>query len=172
MIFLWDICDLGNPHGFLKVKYIPCLFFFWCTSCVFLGVVTCHRHLTIPWGYLPFADELDDPTEVCTAVLKDPLEQLGGSIGWISDGLEPGNPTVLLGGWIHTIADVSWYLMCLLLYIFDIFVECLWLVSCFFDTVHLLMIIIHSCLHIICVVLVVLSFSSLSLYTIIRIFVV
>ncbi|CAJ1368528.1 unnamed protein product [Effrenium voratum] len=25
-------------------------------------------------GYLPFADELDDPTEVCTAVLKDPLE--------------------------------------------------------------------------------------------------
>jgi len=24
-------------------------------------------------GYLPFADELDDPTEVCTAVLKDPL---------------------------------------------------------------------------------------------------
>jgi len=25
-------------------------------------------------GYLPFADELDDPTEVCTAVLKDPLD--------------------------------------------------------------------------------------------------
>jgi len=25
-------------------------------------------------GYLPFADELDDPTEVCTAVLKDPLQ--------------------------------------------------------------------------------------------------
>mmetsp|Transcript_170153 Transcript_170153/g.545657 ORF Transcript_170153/g.545657 Transcript_170153/m.545657 type:complete len:917 (+) Transcript_170153:125-2875(+) len=24
-------------------------------------------------GFLPFADELDDPTEVCTAVLKDPL---------------------------------------------------------------------------------------------------
>lgn len=24
-------------------------------------------------GYLPFADELDDPTEVCTAVLKDPI---------------------------------------------------------------------------------------------------
>eukprot|EP00930_Biecheleria_cincta_P016959 TRINITY_DN13615_c0_g3_i1.p1 TRINITY_DN13615_c0_g3~~TRINITY_DN13615_c0_g3_i1.p1 ORF type:complete len:864 (+),score=197.52 TRINITY_DN13615_c0_g3_i1:42-2633(+) len=24
-------------------------------------------------GYLPFADDLDDPTEVCTAVLKDPL---------------------------------------------------------------------------------------------------
>merc|ERR1740123_2520023 len=24
-------------------------------------------------GYLPFADELDDPTEVCTAVLKDPV---------------------------------------------------------------------------------------------------
>ena len=22
-------------------------------------------------GYLPFADDLDDPTEVCTAVLKD-----------------------------------------------------------------------------------------------------
>lgn len=25
-------------------------------------------------GYLPFADDLDDPTEVCTAVLKDPLQ--------------------------------------------------------------------------------------------------
>jgi len=25
-------------------------------------------------GYLPFADELDEPTEVCTAVLKDPLQ--------------------------------------------------------------------------------------------------
>merc|ERR1712228_1134531 len=24
-------------------------------------------------GYLPFADELDDPTEVCTAVLKEPV---------------------------------------------------------------------------------------------------
>jgi cGMP-dependent protein kinase len=24
-------------------------------------------------GYLPFADDLDDPTEVCTAVVKDPL---------------------------------------------------------------------------------------------------
>ena len=24
-------------------------------------------------GYLPFADDLDDPTEVCTAVLKDQL---------------------------------------------------------------------------------------------------
>merc|ERR1719337_364529 len=24
-------------------------------------------------GYLPFADELDEPTEVCTAVLRDPL---------------------------------------------------------------------------------------------------
>jgi cGMP-dependent protein kinase len=25
-------------------------------------------------GYLPFADELDEPTEVCTAVLRDPLQ--------------------------------------------------------------------------------------------------
>jgi hypothetical protein len=33
-------------------------------------------------GYLPFADELDDPTEVCTAVLQDPLELLKESEGW------------------------------------------------------------------------------------------
>lgn len=130
--FLWDICDLRNPHGFLKVKYIACLFF-WCTSCVFLGVVTCHRHLTIPWGYLPFADELDDPTEVCTAVLKDPLEQLGSSIGWIRDGLEPGNATVLLGGWIQKKCYFFMVFMCLLQYnIFYILAECLWLLSCFF----------------------------------------
>jgi len=29
-------------------------------------------------GFLPFADELDEPTEVCTAVLKDPLSFPGG----------------------------------------------------------------------------------------------
>lgn len=153
MIFLWDICDLGNPHGLLKVKYIACLFLL-CTSCVFLGVVTCHRHLTIPWGYLPFADELDDPTEVCTAVLKDPLEQLGSSIGWISDGLEPGNATVLLGGWIHTNANCSWYL-CVCYYICSIYLlNVLWLVSWLFDTCIIIM---HSYLHIICIVLIVFS---------------
>merc|ERR1711957_212796 len=34
-----------------------------------LGVM----HFEFVCGYLPFADELDDPTEVCTAVLKDQL---------------------------------------------------------------------------------------------------
>jgi len=34
-----------------------------------LGVM----HFEFVCGYLPFADELDDPTEVCTAVLKDPV---------------------------------------------------------------------------------------------------
>merc|ERR1719408_506151 len=34
-----------------------------------LGVM----HYEFVCGYLPFADELDDPTEVCTAVLKDSL---------------------------------------------------------------------------------------------------
>merc|ERR1719359_1319617 len=29
-------------------------------------------------GYLPFADDLDDPTEVCTAVLKDALSYPSG----------------------------------------------------------------------------------------------
>merc|ERR1719327_1206567 len=29
-------------------------------------------------GFLPFADDLDEPTEVCTAVLKDPLTFPGG----------------------------------------------------------------------------------------------
>lgn len=37
-------------------------------------------------GYLPFADELDDPTEVCTAVLKDPLESRGDGVGAIGRG--------------------------------------------------------------------------------------
>lgn len=123
---------------------IHCMSFFLCTSYVFLGVVTCHRHLTIPWGYLPFADELDDPTEVCTAVLKDPLEQLGlGSTGWISDGLDPGNPTVLLGGWIHTIAIFSWYL-CVYYYIFSIYL--LNIYDCYHVfLIHLSLLHIHIC---------------------------
>ena len=30
-------------------------------------------------GYLPFADDLDDPTEVCTAVLKEGCPCMSGS---------------------------------------------------------------------------------------------
>lgn len=37
-------------------------------------------------GYLPFADDLDDPTEVCTAVLKDAVRIFWAPVGtvWVS----------------------------------------------------------------------------------------
>jgi len=62
-------------------------------------------------GYLPFADELDDPTEVCTAVLKDPLsfpsryrDQHGRTL---MQGLLCRQPKKRLGAGIHGYEDVK-----------------------------------------------------------------
>lgn len=62
-------------------------------------------------GYLPFADELDDPTEVCTAVLKDPLtfpsryrDQHGRAC---MQGLLCRQPKKRLGSGIHGYEDVK-----------------------------------------------------------------
>jgi len=62
-------------------------------------------------GYLPFADELDDPTEVCTAVLKDPLsfpsryrDQHGRLI---MQGLLCRQPKKRLGSGINGYEDVK-----------------------------------------------------------------
>uniref|UniRef100_A0A7S4R4M7 cGMP-dependent protein kinase n=1 Tax=Alexandrium monilatum TaxID=311494 RepID=A0A7S4R4M7_9DINO len=61
-------------------------------------------------GFLPFADELDDPTEVCTAVLKDPLsfparyrDQNGRAL---MQGLMCRQPKKRLGSGIHGYEDV------------------------------------------------------------------
>lgn len=62
-------------------------------------------------GYLPFADELDDPTEVCTAVLKDPLtfpsryrDHHGRAL---MQGLLNRQPKKRLGAGIHGYEDVK-----------------------------------------------------------------
>jgi len=62
-------------------------------------------------GYLPFADELDDPTEVCTAVLKDPLtfparyrDQAGKTL---MQGLLCRQPKKRLGSGINGYEDVK-----------------------------------------------------------------
>merc|ERR1712061_240011 len=62
-------------------------------------------------GYLPFADELDDPTEVCTAVLKDPLafpsryrDQAGKQL---MQGLLCRQPKKRLGSGIHGFEDIK-----------------------------------------------------------------
>merc|ERR1712032_487641 len=62
-------------------------------------------------GYLPFADELDDPTEVCTAVLKDALafppryhDNHGRSL---MQGLLCRQPKKRLGSGIHGFEDVK-----------------------------------------------------------------
>merc|ERR1712137_1080057 len=61
-------------------------------------------------GYLPFADDLDDPTEVCTAVLKDPLtfpgryrDQHGKTL---MQGFLCRQPKKRLGSGIHGFEDV------------------------------------------------------------------
>merc|ERR1719401_1270321 len=62
-------------------------------------------------GYLPFADELDDPTEVCTAVLKDPLtfplrykDQNGRAL---MQGLLCRQPKKRLGAGINGFEDIK-----------------------------------------------------------------
>mmetsp|Transcript_76611 Transcript_76611/g.221445 ORF Transcript_76611/g.221445 Transcript_76611/m.221445 type:complete len:927 (-) Transcript_76611:142-2922(-) len=61
-------------------------------------------------GYLPFADELEDPTEVCTAVLKDPLsfpqrykDQAGRAL---MQGLLHRQPKKRLGSGLHGFEDI------------------------------------------------------------------
>jgi len=61
-------------------------------------------------GHLPFADDLDDPTEVCTAVLKDPLafpsryrDQPGKAL---MQGLLCRQPKKRLGAGIHGFEDI------------------------------------------------------------------
>mmetsp|Transcript_134223 Transcript_134223/g.233219 ORF Transcript_134223/g.233219 Transcript_134223/m.233219 type:complete len:926 (+) Transcript_134223:259-3036(+) len=62
-------------------------------------------------GYLPFADELEDPTEVCTAVLKDPFsfpsgyrDQHGRSL---MTGLLSRNPKKRLGAGMNGFEDIK-----------------------------------------------------------------
>lgn len=62
-------------------------------------------------GYLPFADELEDPTEVCTAVLKDPFsfpsgyrDQHGRSL---MQGLLARQPKKRLGSGMNGFEDIK-----------------------------------------------------------------
>jgi cGMP-dependent protein kinase len=62
-------------------------------------------------GYLPFADDLDDPTEVCTAVLKDSLafpsgykDQLGRTL---MTGLLTRSPKKRLGAGMNGFEDIK-----------------------------------------------------------------
>jgi len=62
-------------------------------------------------GYLPFADDLDDPTEVCTAVLKDSLaypsgykDQLGKNM---MTGLLTRSPKKRLGAGMNGLEDIK-----------------------------------------------------------------
>jgi len=61
-------------------------------------------------GYLPFADELDDPTEVCTSVLKDPLTfppRYRDNAGMaLMSGFLCRQPKKRLGSDIHGFEDV------------------------------------------------------------------
>merc|ERR1740123_2685536 len=72
-----------------------------------LGVM----HFEFVCGYLPFADELDDPTEVCTSVLKDPLtfpsryRDPNGKA--LMQGLLCRQPKKRLGSGIHGFEDVK-----------------------------------------------------------------
>jgi len=62
-------------------------------------------------GYLPFADDLDEPTEVCTAVLKDPLQFPSGYKDRhgreLMTGMMTRQPKKRLGGGMNGWADVK-----------------------------------------------------------------
>lgn len=62
-------------------------------------------------GYLPFADDLEDPTEVCTAVLKDklnfPSRFRDQVISSLIQGMLNRQPKKRLGSGINGFADVK-----------------------------------------------------------------
>lgn len=165
--FLWDICDLRNPHGFLKVKYIACLFFLVHQLCFFGG---CHLSPSPHHALRLFA--------LCGWVgwshgglhcrVEGPL-----GAAWQLHWLDPwwfgtGEPNCFLRGMDTYNCSLFMVFMCLLLYMFYIFAECFWLLSCFFRYIyHYYTFIFAYYLH--CSDC---FFSSLLLYTIIRLFVV
>jgi len=62
-------------------------------------------------GYLPFADELDEPTEVCTAVLKDPLSFPSGykdkAGRQLIQGMLTKQPKKRTGGGVYGFEDIK-----------------------------------------------------------------